>query len=300
MAHPKLKLTAAGQLGPTALAVDATRGPAAPCQSAARRLHARGRAGPGRGHGAPRHADPGARCGPGAPAGRRAPGLPACRRRSHLLIPPGEAGRAVGHRQCRRDRPRYGPPGGCAVRSQPAGDKEKAPAARFNTALSLPILETAIRKRLTVQLEYYEETKGSIVRQQVDPWRLERRRGQEYLVGFSHTTLSERPYLLAQIRSVNAHARPVRPGLALTQRHAATGTATGGTALVVRRYHAVASTHLCRLGLTRRRRPRLLPARRAPHTAPATPLDRGSHRPAARRSTSRPPMASPSTAGTTL
>ncbi len=83
-----------------------------------------------------------------------------------------------------------------------AGDKERAPAARFNTALSLPVLETAIRKRLTVQLEYYEETKGSIVRQQVDPWRLERRRGQEYLVGFSHATLSERPYLLAQIRSV--------------------------------------------------------------------------------------------------
>ncbi len=83
-----------------------------------------------------------------------------------------------------------------------ATDKDKAPAARFNTALSLPILETAIRKRLTVQLEYYEESKGSIVRQQVDPWRLERRRGQEYLVGFSHTTLSERPYVLAQIRSV--------------------------------------------------------------------------------------------------
>ena len=83
-----------------------------------------------------------------------------------------------------------------------AGDKGKTPAARFNTALSLPALETAIRKRLTVQLEYYEESKGSIVRQQVDPWRLERRRGQEYLVGFSHSTLSERAYLLAQIRSV--------------------------------------------------------------------------------------------------
>jgi hypothetical protein len=83
-----------------------------------------------------------------------------------------------------------------------AADTGKSPAVRFNTALSLPIVETAIRKRLTVQLEYYEETKGSIVRQQVDPWRLERRRGQEYLVGFSHTTLSERAYVLAQIRSV--------------------------------------------------------------------------------------------------
>jgi hypothetical protein len=82
-----------------------------------------------------------------------------------------------------------------------AGDEAKAPAARFNTALLLPALETAIRKRLTVQVEYYEESKGSIVRQQVDPWRLERRRGQEYLVGFSHTSLSERAYLLSQIRS---------------------------------------------------------------------------------------------------
>jgi hypothetical protein len=83
-----------------------------------------------------------------------------------------------------------------------AGDKGTAPAVHFNTALSLPALETAIRKRLTVQLEYYEEGRGSIIRQQVDPWRLERRRGQEYLVGFSHATLSERAYLLARIRSV--------------------------------------------------------------------------------------------------
>jgi hypothetical protein len=83
-----------------------------------------------------------------------------------------------------------------------APETGKAPAVRFNTALTLPILETAIRKRLTVQLEYYEDSKGSIVRQQVDPWRLERRRGQEFMVGFSHATLRERPYLLAQIRSV--------------------------------------------------------------------------------------------------
>jgi hypothetical protein len=83
-----------------------------------------------------------------------------------------------------------------------AGDKGRTPAVHFNTALSLPALETAIRKRLTVQLEYYEEGKGSIVRQQVDPWRLERRRAQEYLVGFSHATLSERAYVVAQIRSV--------------------------------------------------------------------------------------------------
>lgn len=78
----------------------------------------------------------------------------------------------------------------------------KRPAARFATANTLPRLEQAIKERLTIDIEYYEEGRGQIVRRRVDPYRLESRGGVTYLIGYSHWHQGEREFMVDQIRTV--------------------------------------------------------------------------------------------------
>ena len=79
--------------------------------------------------------------------------------------------------------------------------ESREPAARFATALTLRRLEDAIKTQTPVQLEYYAEGSAEMLRETVDPYRLEHRHGRDYLVAFSQDVHQERRFLVDLIRS---------------------------------------------------------------------------------------------------
>jgi hypothetical protein len=86
--------------------------------------------------------------------------------------------------------------------ASPPGSAAPQPAVRFATTFTVPRLEDAIRQRMTVDLEYYDDSRSEIVQRRVDPYRLESKGGVVCLAGFCHLCQEERSFLVDHVRSV--------------------------------------------------------------------------------------------------